>query len=99
MSRPPDPPLVVFDCVIFLQATANDESPAARAFDLVESGEIKLCVSEQILMELRRVLGRPEVRSALPGIDDLRVESLFRRLEKKAVTIKDFQRVIEYQRE
>lgn len=41
MSRPPDPPAVVFDCMIFLQAIANDESAAARALDLVESGEIK----------------------------------------------------------
>jgi putative PIN family toxin of toxin-antitoxin system len=99
MSRPPDPPAVVFDCMIFLQAIANDESPAARALDLVESGEIKLCVSEQILRELRRVLDRPEVRSALPGINDLRVESLFRRLEKKAVTIKEVPRVFEYPRD
>lgn len=99
MSRPPDPPAVVFDCMIFLQAIANDESPAARALDLVESGEIKLCVSEQIRREIRRVLDRPEVRSGLPGINDLRVESLFRRLEKKAVTIKEVARTFEYPRD
>lgn len=68
MSRPPDPPAVVFDCMIFLQAIANDESPAARALDLVESGEIKLCVSEQIRREIRRVLDRPEVRSGFPEL-------------------------------
>ena len=68
MSRPLNPPAVVFDCMIFLQATANDESPAARALDMVDSGDIKLCVSEQILRELRRVLDRSEVRSALPGL-------------------------------
>ena len=99
MSRPLNPSAVVFDCMIFLQATANDESPAARALDMVDSGDIKLCVSEQILRELRRVLDRSEVRSALPGINDLRVESMFRRLDKKAVIINKVPRVFEYPRD
>lgn len=42
MSRPPDPPAVVFDCMIFLQAIANDESAAARALDLVERSSCAL---------------------------------------------------------
>jgi predicted nucleic acid-binding protein len=81
MNQSPNSPVVVFDCMIFLQAVANDASPAARLLDLVDAGKITLCVSEQILRELRKVLDRPEVRAALPGINDLRVESLFRRLE------------------
>lgn len=99
MTRSSDPPAVVFDCMIFLQATANDESPAARAFDLVESGDVTLYVSPPILRELRSVLNRSEVRKALAGIDDLRVESLFRRLERKAVTIKDVAKEFEYSRD
>ena len=99
MSPPPAPPAVVFDCMIFLQALANDASPAAGALDLVDTGEITLFVSEQVLREVRKVLDRPEVRIALPGINDLRIESLFRRLEKKAVLVKEVPKVFEYPRD
>ena len=99
MSPSPAPPAVVFDCMIFLQALANDASPAAGALDLVDTGEITLFVSEQVLREVRKVLDRPEVRTALPGINDLRIESLFRRLERKAVLVKEVPKVFEYPRD
>ena len=99
MSRSLRPLAVVFDCVVFLQALANDESPAARALDLIDTGDITLYVSEQILRELRNVLDRSEVRTALPGINDLRVESLFRRLDRKAVMVKEVPRAFEYSRD
>jgi len=38
MSRRPKPAGVVFDCMVFLQVVASDESVAARAIDLMESG-------------------------------------------------------------
>ena len=44
-------PGVVFDCNVFLQALANDESPAARALDFLEAGVITLFVSEPVLRE------------------------------------------------
>jgi predicted nucleic acid-binding protein len=66
MSRSITPIKVVFDCMIFLQATANEDSPAAAALDLLDAGEIKLYVSEPILEEVRKVLNRDEVRAALP---------------------------------
>ena len=71
MSRPAAPMKVVFDCMIFLQATANEESPAATALDLLDTGEIKLYVSEPVLEEVRKVLNRVEVRTALPQITDV----------------------------
>jgi len=85
MSRSVAPIKVVFDCMIFLQATANQESPAAVALDLLDAGEIKLYVSEPILGEVRKVLNRAEARAALPQIIDVRVEALFRRLDKKVL--------------
>jgi putative PIN family toxin of toxin-antitoxin system len=99
MNQSPNSPVVVFDCMIFLQAVANDASPTIRLLELVDAGEITLCVSEQILRELRKVLDRPEVRTALPGINDLRVESLFRRLEKQAIMVQKVPRVFEYARD
>ena len=56
MSRALTPMKVVFDCMVFLQATANEESSAANALDLLDTGEIKLYVSEPILEEVRPFL-------------------------------------------
>ena len=88
MSRRATPVKVVFDCMVFLQATANAQSPAASALELVDTGEIKLYVSQPILDEIRKVLNRAEVRNALPQITDAEVEALFRRLDKKATTVR-----------
>lgn len=99
MSRSVAPMKVVFDCMIFLQATANEKSPAAAALDLLDAGKIKLYVSEPILGEVRKVLNRAEVRAALPQITDVRVEALFRRLDKKATMVRDVPKVFEYLRD
>ena len=99
MSRSVAPIKVVFDCMIFLQATANQESPAATALDLLDAGEIKLYASEPILGEVRKVLNRAEVRAALPQITDVRVEALFRRLDKMAIMIKHVPRVFAFLRD
>jgi predicted nucleic acid-binding protein len=60
VSSENDPPGVVFDCVIFLQAAANEKGPSGRALDLLDAGEIKLFVSEQILLEIRSAPTTPE---------------------------------------
>jgi putative PIN family toxin of toxin-antitoxin system len=99
MSRALTPMKVVFDCIVFLQATANEESSAANALDLLDTGEIKLYVSEHILEEVRNVLGREEVRAALPQITDVRIEALFRRLNKKAILARRVPRVFEFSRD
>ena len=90
---------VVFDCMLFLQATANRKSPAARALDLLESNKVRLFVSRQTLKELRQVLSRPEVRKSLPGITDESVEALFVRLRKKAILVKDVPQAFKYPRD
>ena len=83
MTKRAKPIEVVFDCMIFLQATANRNSLAARLVDLLDAGDIRLFVSRQILKEVRDVLTRPEVREKLSGITDESVAALFARLKKK----------------
>ena len=94
-----EPLAVVFDCMIFLQATANRKSIAAQALDLLDSGEITLFISRKILKEVREVLNRPEVRSSLPGITDESVEALLKRLKRKAVLVKQVPQVFRYPRD
>jgi putative PIN family toxin of toxin-antitoxin system len=64
-------PRAVFDCMVFLQATARPAGPAARLFiDFVESPRLTLFVSDAIIDEMRDVLGRPRIRAKNPTITD-----------------------------
>jgi putative PIN family toxin of toxin-antitoxin system len=96
MTKRATPMEVVFDCMIFLQATANRNSLAARLLDLLDTGDIRLFISRQILKEVRDVLTRPEVREKLPGITDESVEALFARLRKKATLVRKVPKVFDY---
>lgn len=99
MSGEADPPAVVFDCVVFIQAAANEKGPSGRALDLLDTGEIKLFVSEKILLEIRNSLNHPRVRQKLRGITDERVEALLKRLDKLAIAINEVPRSFEYPRD
>lgn len=99
MSDEADPPAVVFDCVVFIQAAANEKGPSGRALDLLDTGEIKLFISEKILLEIRDSLNHPRVRQKLPGITDERVEALLKRLDKLAISINEVPRAFEYPRD
>ncbi len=53
----------MYDCMIFLQAAARQDSPAALCLLLAEKGIVELCVSAAILAEIREVLNRPRLRA------------------------------------
>lgn len=92
-------PRVVIDCNVFVQALANEESAAAKALDLLDEDAITLFVSDAILNEIRDVLSRPYIRQLMPNITDERVNALFRRLDKKAVHIKNVPEEFRYERD
>ena len=62
MNNPAEPPGVVVDCMVFVQAAAKGKSPAAHILDLLDEGKITLYVSKLILAEARYVLNRSDVR-------------------------------------
>ena len=55
-------PRVVFDCMVFLQGAARPAGPAAACLRLVDEGRLILCVSDEVLAELRDVLTRPKTQ-------------------------------------
>ena len=66
---------VVIDTQIFLRAAINPKSlPAKIIFDLREVYE--LVVSEAIVLEIRDVLNRPELRTKFPRLTDAIVEQV-----------------------
>src|SRR5205085_6261028 len=88
MSPAADLPGVVVDCMVFVQAAANEKSPAARILDLLDEGKIRLYVSKVILAEARYVLNRSDVRAKLHKLTDVAVEALIERLDQHATLIK-----------
>ncbi len=57
-----EPPRAIFDCMIYLQATANDNGVSAKILRCVDKKEITLFVSEQILNEIKDVMNRSYIR-------------------------------------
>jgi len=99
MSKSADPPGVVVDCMVFVQAAANEKSPAARILDLLDEGKITLYVSKLILAEARYVLNRSDVRASLRRLTDVAVEALFDRLDQRATLIRQVPKRFVYPRD
>ncbi len=96
MSEEAPPPRVVFDCMVYLQATVNASGPAAALRRLVDHNEVALFVSHDILEEVREVLSRPKIRQRNPAITDERVDALLRRVADKATLLNDVRRHFTY---
>ncbi|MGE0127157.1 MAG: putative toxin-antitoxin system toxin component, PIN family [Blastocatellales bacterium] len=79
----------IFDCNVYLQAAANEEGPAGKAFSLFEREEILLFISDEVFEEVKDVMNRPRIRAAFPGLSDLSVAAFLKRLETKAILIKN----------
>jgi putative PIN family toxin of toxin-antitoxin system len=89
----------VFDCMVFLQGAARRESAAGACLLLVELGAIELCLSKEIVAELRDVLARPSVRQKFPVLTDQFVDRFLAALERRAGVISEVPRVFAYERD
>jgi len=87
MTKDDPRPRVVFDCMIFLQATANESGPAAALLRLVDRNVLSLFVSREILDEVRDVLSRSKIRKKSPDITRERVDALMIRVSDKAAIV------------
>lgn len=69
-------PLVVFDCVVFLQGLIKESGPAVTCIERFEQGRISLAISPEVLSELRDVLSRSSLRRSFPLLSDEKAERL-----------------------
>ena len=92
-------PRVVFDCMVYLQATVSEFGPAASLLRLVDSDALSLFVSAEILEEVRDVLSRPKIRRKNRDINDERMDALIKRISGNATVIKDVQQHFIYLRD
>jgi putative PIN family toxin of toxin-antitoxin system len=92
-------PRVVFDCMIYLQATANESSPAGALLRMMDDSTVSLLVSNDILDEVRDVLSRPKVRQKNPRVTDERVDALLTRLVEKGTLVESVPKRFSYERD
>lgn len=92
-------PRVVFDCMIYLQATASESGPAAALLRMMDDSAISLFVSNDILDEVRDVLSRPKIRRKNPRVTDERVDALLTRLAEKGTLLERVPKHFNYERD
>lgn len=88
MSEENSPLCVVFDCMVYLQATISDAGPAATLLRLAENNTISLFVSSEIFDEVRDVLSRPKIRQKNLQLTDEYIDAFIRRISEKATVVK-----------
>ena len=89
----------VFDCMVFLQGTAREQSPAGVCLKLVETGQVVLCLSSDVVEEIREVLSRPKLRKSFPSLTPQRVDAALSSLQSRALIPADVPRVYSYPRD
>ncbi|MBX9582599.1 MAG: putative toxin-antitoxin system toxin component, PIN family [Gemmataceae bacterium] len=80
-------PRAVFDCMVLLQAAANDRGPAGRCLALAEAGVVTLCVGDASRAEIDDVVHRPSVRGRFRTLTDPWVATFLANLDRIAVRI------------
>lgn len=90
---------VVFDCMVFLQGAARRESPAAACLLLAELAVVELCVSAEILSEIRDVLTRPSIQQRFPALNDAVVDRFLSTMRKHCEIISPVPRIFVYDRD
>jgi putative PIN family toxin of toxin-antitoxin system len=59
--------LAVFDCMLFLRACSQPKRDP-RIFQFVRTGKVQLCLSAEVLTEIRDVLTRPKLIARFPAL-------------------------------
>lgn len=89
----------VFDCMLFLQAATNEAGPAFACFRLVDEGKLTLCVSPEVLAEVRDVLSRPSIRKKFPHLTDERADEFLQSVAAKGVVLDNSPQAFSYARD
>lgn len=90
---------VVFDCMVFLQGAASPEGPAAACLRLAEKGHVELCISSEILSEVRDVLTRPKIRQRFSALTAETVSAFLTQVSRFALVVSDVPRVVSLPRD
>lgn len=89
----------VFDCMVFLQGAMRATGPAADCFRLIDVGIVDLCLSSEVLVEIREVLARPTLQKQHKSLSPEKVERFMAEVVAKASLIESVPPVFSYARD
>jgi putative PIN family toxin of toxin-antitoxin system len=92
-------PRVVFDCMVFLQGAGRPAGPARACFHLVDKERVTLCLSAEILAEVRDVLTPPKVLRKFPQLSPEWVTTFLQDVEAKALVLSGVPQAIALERD
>jgi putative PIN family toxin of toxin-antitoxin system len=92
-------PGVVFDCMVFVQALANDRGPAHACYELVRAGKLTLYVSPDTLAELTDVFNRPKLLRKLPSLTPESTRAFLEDIERRAIILSDVPQAVTLDRD
>jgi putative PIN family toxin of toxin-antitoxin system len=92
-------PLVVFDCVVFLQGLIKESGPAVTCIERFEQGRIALAISPDVLTELNDVLSRSSLRQSFPLLTEDKAERLIQLLLLKGTLFRNVTKRFELPRD
>ena len=92
-------PRAVFDCMVFLQGAGRPASPARACLRLVDEERITLCLSVDILAEVRDVLTRPKTTKRFPLLTRDWVDAFLQNAESKAVRLPHVPKFFSFERD
>lgn len=90
--------LAVYDCMLFFRAASRPHR-TRRTFELVHEGVVKLCMSPEVLAEIRDVLNRPEHQAKFPALTPAAVDAFLARYLRAASWFSSVPKVFELQRD
>jgi len=90
--------LAVYDCMLFFQAADRPQRFYAT-FELVHKGSVVLCLSPDVLAEIRDVVTRPKLRRKFPALTPQAVDAFVSRYLRRANWIVDVPGVYTVQRD
>jgi putative PIN family toxin of toxin-antitoxin system len=79
----------VYDCVIYVQAALSRKGPAFACLSLAEAEHVRLCISPNILEEVKRTLDQPALRKRYVKITDESVAEFLDYLESISTISQD----------
>lgn len=90
--------LAVYDCMLFFQA-ASRPARVHGTFQVVLDGRVTLCMSPDVLSEIRDVLTRPEHRIKFPALTPQLVDSFLSQYLRKMRWVTDVPHVFDVPRD
>jgi uncharacterized protein len=82
-----EPPVTVYDCMVYVQAAFNGYGPAGNCLEAAAAGRVQLFASETVLAEVADVLSRPRVRRRRPHLTPAFTAAFVERIRQVATII------------